>query len=441
MKISIFGTGYVGLVTGSCLANLGHDVLCVDVDEAKLLLLNEGKIPFYEPGLKELVLKNKEKGKFNFTSNAQEAVEFGEVIFNCVGTPGREDGSADLQYVLAVAKSVGKYANSPNILINKSTVPPGTARKCAEIICAENPQSEVEVVSNPEFLAEGKAVYDFTHPDKIVIGTTSTRAAAMLRKIYTGRIRTYIPFVETDWETAEMIKYANNSFLATKISFANELANICECVGADVKQVTQAMGLDYRINPRFLNAGIGYGGSCFPKDVRALIHLAKEKGYTTQLLREVDSLNERQKKHLIQKIKSRFGQDLVGHSFSIWGVSFKPQTSDIRESPALTLIHELLVHGAKVTVFDPVAHEEAKIVLGEKVKFASSLADSTENSSAIILATEWDEFRNVNFAELGKTMKHKILFDGRNIYEPDLIREEGFEYVGVGRKQEKAIKD
>lgn len=434
MKISIFGTGYVGLVTGVCLANLGHDVLCVDVDDAKLQLLNEGEIPFFEPGLKELVLKNKEKGKIGFTSNAQEAVEFGEVIFNCVGTPSREDGSADLQYVLAVAKSIGKYAKGYKILINKSTVPPGTARKCVEIICAENPQSEVEVVSNPEFLAEGKAVYDFTHPDKIVIGTTSARAAAVLRKIYTGRIRTYIPFVETDWETAEMIKYANNSFLATKISFANELANICECVGADVKQVTQAMGLDYRINPRFLNAGIGYGGSCFPKDVRALIHLAKEKGYDAHLLKEVNSLNERQKKHLIQKIKSRFGQDLAGHSFSVWGVSFKPQTSDIRESPALTLIHELLVHGAKVTVFDPVAHEEAKIVLGEKVKFASSLADSTENSSAIILATEWDEFRNVNFAELGKTMKHKILFDGRNIYEPDLIREEGFEYVGVGRR-------
>ncbi len=434
MKIAIFGTGYVGLVTGACLASLGHEIICVDIDEKKVQQLKEGKIHFFEPGLKELVTKNVEKNRLTFTSDAKSAVHFADTIFNCVGTPSNSDGSADLQYVFSVAQTVARYADGHKLLINKSTVPPGTAQHCQTIIHESNPLSEVEVVSNPEFLAEGKAVHDFTHPDKIVVGAKTAKAFSLLRRIYTGRARTYIPVLETDWETAETIKYANNSFLATKISFVNELANICDKVNADVKIVTQAMGLDYRINPRFLNPGIGYGGSCFPKDVRALIHTAKEKGYDAHLLREVDALNERQKQYLLHKVKAKFGQTLTGHRFTVLGLSFKPQTSDLRESPALVLVKELLTHGADVTVYDPIAHSEAQEVLGSKVKYASSIADSTIDSSAIFLATEWDEFRNINFVELGKAMKHKVVFDGRNIYEPELVAEEGFEYFGVGRK-------
>ncbi|MBI4152747.1 UDP-glucose/GDP-mannose dehydrogenase family protein [Candidatus Woesearchaeota archaeon] len=434
MNIAVFGTGYVGLVTGACLANLGHKVHCVDIDERKIKQLQEGIISFFEPGLVELVAKNVNRGRLLFTADAQSAIQSAEAIFNCVGTPSQESGSADLRHVFAVAQTVARTAQGYKLLINKSTVPPGTAQQCASLIQETNPSSEVEVASNPEFLAEGKAVHDFTHPDKIVFGAKTMKAYALLRRIYTGRARTYIPILETDWETAEMIKYANNSFLAAKISFVNELANICERVGADVKMVTQAMGLDYRINPRFLNPGIGYGGSCFPKDVRALIHTAKEKGYDAALLREVDLLNERQKKKLLLKVKDRFGLALHGHRFTIWGASFKPQTSDIRESPALVLIKELLEHGAEVSVFDPVAQGEVRNVFGTTLQYASSLAESVVGSSAVILATEWDEFRNVNFAELGRTMKHKIVFDGRNIYEPEMVKEDGFEYVGVGRK-------
>ncbi|MBS3169576.1 UDP-glucose/GDP-mannose dehydrogenase family protein [Candidatus Woesearchaeota archaeon] len=434
MNIAVFGTGYVGLVTGACLANLGHNVHCIDIDERKIKQLQKGIIPFFEPGLADLVARNVSRGRLLFTVDAQTAITFAEAIFNCVGTPSREDGSADLRHVFAVAQIVARTARGYKLLINKSTVPPGTAQQCHSLIQETNPSSEVEVVSNPEFLAEGKAVHDFTHPDKIVFGAKTLKAYSLLRRIYTGRARTYIPVLETDWETAEMIKYANNSFLATKISFVNELANICERVGADVKMVTQAMGLDYRINPRFLNPGIGYGGSCFPKDVRALIHAAREKGYEAQLLQEVDLLNERQKNYLAHKIKARFGQTLQGHRFVVWGLAFKPQTSDIRESPALALVQGLLNHGADVTVYDPVAHVDVREVFGEKVRYASSLSDSVIDCSAILLATEWDEFRNVNFAELGKTMKHKMVFDGRNIYEPEMVKEDGFEYVGVGRK-------
>src|SRR3989338_6857860 len=357
MNISIFGSGYVGLVTGACLANLGHHVVCVDIDSKKIIQISSGEIPFFEPGLRELVKKNKEKGRLSFSDNVQEGVHFGEVIFNCVGTPGKEDGSADLQYVFSVAESVGKFAEGYKVLINKSTVPPGTAKKCDEIIKQTNPNSEVEVVSNPEFLAEGKAVYDFTHPDKIVFGAKSSKAFSLLRQVYTGRVRTYIPVVETDWETAEMIKYANNSFLSTKISFINEIANICDKVGADVKIVSQALGMDYRINPRFLQAGIGYGGSCFPKDVRALAQTADTLGYNAKLLKEVDAVNKRQRTVLVQKLKQKYPY-LHGQIITLWGLSFKPQTSDIREAPSLDIIKELSAEGAIINVYDPIAMEE-----------------------------------------------------------------------------------
>ena len=434
MKISIFGSGYVGLVTGACLANLGHDIVCVDIDESKIEMIQKGNIPFHEPGLKDLVKTNADKGKLRFTTHVDEAVWFGEVIFNCVGTPSGEDGSADLKFVFNVAESVATFAKGYKVFINKSTVPPGTAQKCQDIIKRVNPAADIDVVSNPEFLAEGKAVHDFNHPDKIVIGSSSDKAIRLLRKVYTGRVRTYIPVLETTWETAEMIKYANNSFLATKISFINEIANISDRVGADVKIIAQAMGMDYRINPKFLNPGVGYGGSCFPKDVRALVHTAKEKGYDAHLLQQVHLLNERQKQALVHKLKQHFGEDLSGKTFTLWGLSFKPNTSDVRESPSLILIEELLKHGAMLQVYDPVGITEIKNIFGEKLNYCTSLQHSVQGSSAILLITEWDEFRNVNFADLGKEMVHKVVFDGRNIYEPELVREEGFEYYGVGRR-------
>lgn len=433
MNISVFGTGYVGLVMGAGLANLGHQVICVDVNAQKINQIQQGKIPFYEPGLKELVAQTKEKGKLRFITNVQEGVTSADIILNCVGTPSRNNGAADLTFVFQVAETVARYAQGQKLLINKSTVPPGTAKQCSELIQKINPISGLEVISNPEFLAEGKAVYDFNHPDKIVVGANSDRAFALVRKMYMGRMRTYIPFLETDWETAEMIKYANNCFLATKISFVNEIANICDKVGANFKVVAQAMGMDYRIGPKFLNAGVGYGGSCFPKDVRALIAVAEEKGYEPALLREVDMLNERQKKILLQKITHKFNGQLPGKVFTIWGASFKPQTSDVREAPSLVLIRELLEKGARIKVYDPVALEELRQVFGDAVSYCSSIADSVAESSSVILLTEWDEFRTVNFQELAKVMKEKVIFDGRNIYEPELIQEEGFEYYGIGR--------
>src|SRR3989344_620987 len=336
MKITIFGVGYVGLTSGACLANLGHTVLCVDVDENKINSLKAGKVPFHEPGLQELMDQNVKKGKLSFGTSAEEGVKFGEVIFNCVGTPSMADGSANLEYVYAVAKTVGEHINGYKIIVNKSTVPPGTARKTAEIISTHNQKGfPFDVVSNPEFLREGNAIRAFNYPDKIVVGTSSEKALTIMRKVYSGRMRTYLPIVETDWETAELIKYANNSFLATKISFINEIANICDRTGEDIKIISMALGLDYRISPRFLNPGVGYGGSCFPKDVKALIKTAHQKGYHAKLLEEVDALNERQKKMIVTKIKERFDHDLRGKSFSVLGLSFKPKTNDMREAPSI----------------------------------------------------------------------------------------------------------
>ncbi|PIN76089.1 UDP-glucose 6-dehydrogenase [Candidatus Woesearchaeota archaeon CG10_big_fil_rev_8_21_14_0_10_36_11] len=433
MNITIVGSGYVGLVTGACLANLGHFVLCVDIDETKITQLRTGEIPFYEPGLNEVVQKSREKGRLTFTTDIKEGVLFGNIIFNCVGTPSMNNGSADLSYVFSVAESVAEFSQGYKLLINKSTVPPGTAQKCFEIIHTKNPNSQVEIVSNPEFLKEGAAVHDFTHPDKIVVGAKTDKAFALVRKVYTGRVRTYIPVLETSWETAEMIKYANNSFLSTKISFINEIANICDVLGADVKVVSQAMGMDYRISPKFLNAGIGYGGSCFPKDVRALVATAASCGYNASLLKRVDVLNTNQKSLLLTKALKRFGS-LSGKIFSVWGISFKPKTSDVREAASLVLIQGLIDAGAVVNVYDPVAMDEAKSIFGNSITYCTSLEESVKDSSAIFLVTEWDEFRNVNFAELGKQMKEKVLIDGRNIYEPVLVKEEGFEYVGIGRR-------
>jgi len=433
MNISIFGTGYVGLTTGVCLANLGHNILCVDINQNKINQIQGGNIPFFEPDLKELVLKNQQKNNLNFTTNSQKAINFAEAIFNCVGTPSQEDGSANLTYIFQVAETIAQHAQNYKLLINKSTVPPGTAKKCAELIKSINPQSQVEVASNPEFLKEGNAIYDFTHPDKIVVGAKSDQAFNIIKKIYTGRVRTYIPILETNWETAETIKYANNSFLATKISFINEIANICDKVGADIRLISQALGLDYRISPKFLNPGIGYGGSCFPKDVRALIARAKEENYHPKLLQEVDQLNQRQKLILLEKIKQKFN-NLQNKTFTILGLSFKPKTSDMREAPSITLITNLLQLGAQIKAYDPIATEESKMIFKDQIIHCSSIQEATQNSNAIILTTEWDEFRNINFTEVGKNMQQKIIFDGRNIYEPEIVQEEGFEYFGIGRK-------
>ncbi len=434
MNISCIGSSYVGLVTGSCFADLGHHVICCDIDEAKIKNLQQGKIPFYEPGLKDVVDRTSQKGKLAFTTNIKEAIEKSDVIFNCVGTPSKEDGSADLQFVFSVAQSVAMHAQGYKVLINKSTVPPGTATKTQDFIREKNPSSKVDVVSNPEFLKEGNAVHDFTHPDKIVVGAQSSKAFAVLREVYSGFVRPYMDILETDWMTAEIMKYANNAFLATKISFINEIANICDQVGGDIKTVARGLGMDYRINPKFLNAGVGYGGSCFPKDIRALIAVAKEKGYAAQLLQEVHSLNERQKKIILHKIEKEFGQDLTGHIFTLWGLSFKPKTNDIREAPSLVLINLLKLRGAQVIVYDPVAMEDVKSLYRDALTYASSLTSSTKNSSAIILLTEWDEFRNFNLKDLLQDMKHKVIFDGRNIYEPEQVRKAGFKYYGIGRQ-------
>ncbi|MDP3639596.1 MAG: UDP-glucose/GDP-mannose dehydrogenase family protein [Nanoarchaeota archaeon] len=430
MNISIFGTGYVGLVTGACLANFGHAVCCMDVDVQKIALLQQGTIPFYEQGLKDLAVQNQKR--LHFTTNAEEAVCFGEVLFNCVGTPSRGDGGADLQAVFAVVDAVAHFAFGYKVLVNKSTVPPGTARECQERL-KKLTKAEVDVVSNPEFLKQGNAVYDFNHPDKIVIGAPAEKPLHLMQKVYHGLIKTYIPLIETDWETAEITKYANNAFLATKISFINEIANICDAVGADVKVVTKALGMDQRIGPKFLNAGMGYGGSCFPKDIRALSHVAKKKGYNPFIFPAVDAFNERQKVHLFPKIMQAL-QEVGGNTVTFWGLSFKPKTSDIREAPALALLEHLLAQGVSVRAFDPVALDEARKLLGEKVTYCSSIEESVMGSNAIILATEWDEFRNIDFAALGKLMKTRLVFDGRNVYDPNLVRQDGFRYYGVGRR-------
>ncbi len=435
MKISIFGSSYVGLVTGASLANLGHEVLCADIDAEKIALLEQGEVPFYEPGLKELVQRTRDKKKLAFTSDLPRAVKFGEVLFNCVGTPSKEDGSADLQSFFVVVEMVADKVDGPNagslkVLVNKSTVPPGTARKCQEILNTKH--KLVEVVSNPEFLKQGNAVYDFNHPDKVVVGAESEKAFEIMRKVYHGLIRTYIPFLEMNWETAEMVKYANNAFLATKISFINEIANICGEVGADVKLVAKAIGMDLRIGPKFLNAGIGYGGSCFPKDVKALMVVAREQGHKAHLLSAVEEVNKDQKEIFLSKILERL-KEVQGDTVTVWGLSFKPKTSDLREAPAVVLISKLFQQGIKIKAYDPVAGEEARKIFGETITYCSSVEESVAQSNVIVLVTEWDEFRNVDFRELGKTMRNRIVFDGRNIYDPDAVREEGFEYIGVGR--------
>ena len=446
MKLAFIGTGYVGLVTGTCMAELGHTVVCADVDKKKIAKLKKGVMPIYELGLEELVEKNVKEGRLSFTTSIGQAMKESEVVFSAVGTPeDKKTGKADLRYVYAVAEMFGKNLNGPaehsktvhgvnyKILVNKSTVPVGTADKCRDIIMhASKGGGEFDVVSNPEFLREGAAIKDFLNPDRVVVGLASDRAKEVMEKIYRPIARAGRPVIVTDIRSAELIKYASNAFLATKITFINEIANFCEKVGANVKDVARGMGADSRIGSRFLYAGIGYGGSCFPKDVQALIQTGKEYDHDFRIIRAADAVNDAQKLRPIEFLKKHF-RTLKGKTIAVWGLSFKPRTDDVREAPALYVIEDLLKMGAKVQAFDPVATESFKIMFPDKrVKYCAHAYEATEKADALLVMTEWDEFRTVEYPELASRMKQRVIVDGRNIFDRTEAEKEGFTYFGIG---------
>ncbi len=432
MKIAVVGTGYVGLVTGTCLAETGNNVTCVDIDENKITRLKDGKVPIYEPGLEKLFERNLKEDRLSFTTNLADGINEAEIVFLALPTPPGEDGSADLRYVLGVAEEIGKILTEYKIIIDKSTVPVGTAEKVNEAI-GKNYKGEFDVVSNPEFLREGVAVDDFMKPDRIVIGTQSERAKKLLEQLYGPYVRQGNPIIFMDERSSELTKYAANSFLATKISFMNEMAQLCERLGADVDMVRKGIGSDERIGRRFLFPGIGYGGSCFPKDVQALVHSSWEVGYDFRILDAVMDVNERQKVHLVSKIKNYFNNDLQGKHFALWGLAFKPNTDDIREAPALYIIEELIKAGATVAAYDPEAMKNVKGILGEKISYAESQYDALKGSDALIIATEWNEFRTPDFLKIVSNMKSKVIFDGRNLFDTVAIKELGFYYESIGR--------
>jgi UDPglucose 6-dehydrogenase len=431
MKITVVGTGYVGLVTGTCLAETGNHVCCVDIDERKVNKLKNGQITIYEPGLEKLFERNLKEERLSFTTSLQEGLEESEIVFLALPTPPGEDGSADLQYVLGVAEHIGKLLTDYKVIIDKSTVPVGTAEKVHAAI-AKNYKGEFDVVSNPEFLREGVAVEDFMKPDRIVIGTTSERAQALLTELYGPYVRQGNPIIFMDERSAELTKYAANAFLATKISFMNEIAQMCERLGADVDMVRRGIGSDDRIGKRFLFPGIGYGGSCFPKDVKALMHSAKEVKYDFQILDAVTEVNEKQKSHLVTKIKRYFG-DLTGKHFAIWGLAFKPNTDDIREAPALEIIDALLSAGATVAAFDPEAMSNVKAIVGDKISFCDTPYECLDNADALIIATEWNEFRTPDFDKMLTSLKEPVIFDGRNVFDVHSMEKKGFHYESIGR--------
>ena len=438
MKIAIVGTGYVGLVTGTCFAEVGIDVTCIDIDQKKIDNLHQGILPIYEPGLEEMVSRNVEKGRLHFSTNLAEAIKDCDVAFIAVGTPPGEDGSADLKYVLAVARSIGENMNSYGVIVTKSTVPVGTAAKVrAEIEQAMAKRSvsvEFDVASNPEFLKEGAAIDDFLKPDRIVVGVASERAEEVMTKLYKPFLLNGHPIIFMDIPSAEMTKYAANSMLATKISFMNDVANLCEIMGADVNMVRRGIGSDARIGTKFIYPGIGYGGSCFPKDVKALIKTAQENGYDMQVLRAVESVNEDQKSVLFNKVSKHFGGDLRGLKIAVWGLSFKPKTDDMREAPSLVIIEKLLAAGCTVTAYDPVAMPEAKHSLGESITYAKDEFAALIDANALLIVTEWPDFRSPNFEVVGRLMKQKTIFDGRNIYDVKELKELGFVYHCIGIK-------
>ncbi|MBS5860206.1 UDP-glucose/GDP-mannose dehydrogenase family protein [bacterium] len=433
MQICVIGTGYVGLVAGTCLADMGNDVICVDNDQKKLEQLEKGIIPIYEPGLEELIKANTLEGRLKFTDDLTMAVQKSQVCFIAVGTPQSEDGSADLQYVMNVAESIGKAMNGYKVIVDKSTVPVGTAEKVTAII-KQYYDGEFDVVSNPEFLKQGAAVDDFLKPDRVVIGSNSPKATAIMQEVYAPFFRTASRFVIMDVKSAEMTKYAANSFLALKISYANEIANICEAVGADAEMVRNGMCSDKRIGTQFLFPGLGYGGSCFPKDVKALLKTAKDYGCGHRLIEAADEVNKEQRVIFIQKILSRFGLDLKGKTFAVWGLAFKPKTNDMRMAPAITIVNALLEFGANVKAYDPKAFDYARNLWGDKIYYAKNSYDAIENADAMLLLTEWNEFRRPDFDRMKTLMKQPVIFDGRNQYEAERMIQRGFEYYCVGKK-------
>lgn len=433
MKLAIVGTGYVGLVTGTCLADTGNDVICVDIDKEKVEKLKNNVIPIYEPDLDTYFERNVSEGRLRFTTNLKEATDHADIIFLALPTPPGEDGSADLSYILGVADELGKLITEYKVIVNKSTVPVGTAEKVTEAI-SKNTDIEFDVVSNPEFLREGLAVDDFMKPDRIVIGTKSEKARKLMEVLFAPFVRQGNPIVFMDERSSELTKYASNSYLATRITFMNEIANICEKIGADVDLVRIGMGNDTRIGKRFLFPGIGYGGSCFPKDVSALYKSAKQYGYDFAILESVMRINEMQKTVIVPKIKEFFSNDLKGKKIALWGLAFKPDTDDIREAPSLYIIDKLLKEGASVTAYDPEAMENVKRLLGEKIEFVSDHYDALKDADALVIATEWSVFRTPDFEKVIKNMKAKVIFDGRNLYDLKQMEKLGFYYSSIGRR-------
>jgi UDPglucose 6-dehydrogenase len=431
MKIAVVGTGYVGLVAGACLAENGNEVICVDKDPAKVRALQRGKIPIYEPGLEELVTRNKVEKRLTFTTALARGVRNSQIIFIAVGTPTDEDGAADLQHVLDVARSTARAMDGYKVVVNKSTVPVGTAARVREVIRRETTHP-FSVVSNPEFLKQGAAIDDFMKPDRVVIGAEDPRAAELMKELYAPFTRTGAPIMLMDCASAELCKYAANAMLATRISFMNEVANVCEAVGADVDQVRHAVASDRRIGPSFLFPGIGYGGSCFPKDVKAMLSFATAKDYEFQILRAVEAVNERQKLRLLTKLESHFGS-LKGKRLAVWGLAFKPRTDDMREAPAVPLIQGMLSAGASVHVYDPEAMDVARRIFGSKITYAASSYAALTGADALVIVTEWNEFREPDFVRMRKLLRGPVIFDGRNVYNPDQIRAHGFTYYSIGR--------
>jgi len=439
MKITVVGTGYVGLVSGTCLAEVGNDVLCLDVDPAKIKILEDGGIPIYEPGLQEMVRRNVAAGRLHFTTDIERAVKHGTIQFIAVGTPPDEDGSADLQYVLAAASNIGRLMTDYKVIVDKSTVPVGTAAKVKAVVAEELAKRAVDtpysVVSNPEFLKEGAAVEDFMRPDRIVVGAEDEQAIHLMRALYAPFQRNHERLIVTDVKSAELTKYAANAMLATRISFMNELANLAEVLGADIEMVRQGIGSDPRIGYHFLYPGCGYGGSCFPKDVKALIKTAADDAnITLKVLTAVEEANDLQKHVLSNKIKARFG-DLKGRHFALWGLSFKPNTDDMRDAPSRELIKDLFAAGATVTAYDPVAMHETQRIFGDeaRLKYAENPMGALKDADALVIATEWKEFRSPDFDDIKKTLKNPVIFDGRNLYDPKLVRGLGIEYFAIGR--------